>query len=70
VLEVWSDSGAEAAGVQPGDLLVSLDGHPIEDATDLQRLMVADRIGRPLEATMLRDGTYRTITLTPRELDT
>ena len=54
---------------RPGDLLVSLDGQPIEDATDLQRLMVAERIGRALEATMIRDGAFRTITLTPRELD-
>jgi S1-C subfamily serine protease len=70
VLEVSRDSPAEVAGVQPGDLLVSLDGNPIEDATDLQRLMVAERIGRELEATMIRDGRYRTVTLTPRELET
>jgi S1-C subfamily serine protease len=69
VLEVSGESPAEIAGVLPGDLLVSLDGQPIEDATDLQRLMVAERIGRPLEATMIRDGRYRTVTLTPRELD-
>jgi S1-C subfamily serine protease len=69
VLEVSSESAADLAGVQPGDLLVSLDGQPIEDATDLQRLMVAERIGRALEATMIRDGSYRTVTLTPRELD-
>jgi S1-C subfamily serine protease len=69
VLEVSSDSAAESAGVKPGDLLVSLDGQPIEDATDLQRLMVAERIGRPLEATMIRDGRYRKVALTPNELD-
>jgi S1-C subfamily serine protease len=69
VLEVSSESPAEIAGVLPGDLLVSLDGHPVEDATDLQRLMVAERIGRPLEAIMIRAGRYRTVTLTPRELD-
>jgi S1-C subfamily serine protease len=70
VLEVSSESPAERAGVKPGDLLVSLDGQAIEDATDLQRLMVAERIGRALEATMIRDGRYRTLTLTPRELET
>jgi S1-C subfamily serine protease len=70
VLEVSRESPAELAGVQPGDLLVSLDGQPTEDATDLQRLMVAERIGCALEATMIRDGRYRTVTLTPRELDT
>jgi S1-C subfamily serine protease len=69
VLEVSSESAAELAGVKPGDLLVSLGGQAIEDATDLQRLMVAERIGCPLEATMIRDGRYRTVTLTPRELD-
>jgi S1-C subfamily serine protease len=69
VLEVSKESPAERAGVRPGDLLVSLDGQAIEDATDLQRLMVADRIGQALEATTIRDGRYRTVTLTPRELD-
>jgi S1-C subfamily serine protease len=69
VLEVSNGSPAELAGVHSGDLLVSLDGQPIEDATDLQRLMVAERIGRDLEATMIRDGSFRTVTLTPGELD-
>jgi len=55
--------------VQPGDLLVALDGRPVEDATDLQRLMVAERIGRALEASMVRDGAERTLTLVPVELD-
>jgi S1-C subfamily serine protease len=54
--------------VQPGDLLLALDGVAVEDATDLQRLMVGERIGKPLLATVLRGDHERTVTLVPEEL--
>ncbi len=68
VLEVVEGSAAARAGVRVGDLLVALDGHPIEDATDLQRLMGAERIGRSTEAITVRDGLERTIAVVPDEL--
>ena len=41
----------------------------IADATDLQRLMVEERIGRKVAARVLRDGTQRTITRRARRAD-
>ncbi|MEA2148989.1 MAG: hypothetical protein QOD69_819, partial [Solirubrobacteraceae bacterium] len=49
VVQVIEDGSAERAGVRPGDLLLAIDGAAVEDATDLQRLMVGERIGQPLQ---------------------
>jgi S1-C subfamily serine protease len=68
VVQVIEDGSAERAGVRPGDLLLAIDGAAVEDATDLQRLMVGERIGQPLHATVLRDGDELAITLVPGEL--
>ncbi|MDX6684695.1 MAG: hypothetical protein QOF86_823 [Baekduia sp.] len=68
VVEVIEDGAAARAGVRPGDLVLALDGASVGDATDLQRLMVAERIGQPLQVTVLRDGREHTVTLVPDEL--
>jgi S1-C subfamily serine protease len=54
----------------PDDLLVELDGEPVDDATALQRLMVHERIGREVKARVLRDGVDRTLDLVLDELNT
>lgn len=59
LVQVIEDSPAERADLRNGDLLVELDGEPITDATDLQRLMVSERIGRAVTATVIRDGRER-----------
>lgn len=59
LVQVIEDSPAERADLRPGDLLVELDGEPIGDATDLQRLMVCERIGRAVTAVVIRDGHER-----------
>jgi S1-C subfamily serine protease len=68
VVEVIEGGAAAVAGVLPGDLLLAVDGVPVQDATDLQRLMVGERIGQPLATVVLRDGHERAVTLVPREL--
>jgi len=71
VLDVVEGGPADRAGIHVGDVLVALDERPLADATDLQRLMVAERIGRPLRASVLRAGelTDRTIVPTPLRVD-
>jgi S1-C subfamily serine protease len=59
LVQVIADSPAERADLRTGDLLVALDGEPITDATDLQRLMVDERIGRAVTAVVIRDGRER-----------
>jgi S1-C subfamily serine protease len=68
LMQVIEGSAADRAGLQRGDLLMELDGEPIADATDLQRLMVQERIGRKVEARILREGTQMTIAVVLDEL--
>ena len=68
VMEVVDGSPATRAGIRSGDLIVELDGVPVADARDLQRLMVGDVIGRSVDALVWRDGELRTFAVHPIEL--
>jgi S1-C subfamily serine protease len=68
IVQVVEGSAAERAGLRRGDLMVELDDEPIGDATDLQRLMVQERIGRKVVARVLRDGTQREVAVVLDEL--
>jgi S1-C subfamily serine protease len=68
IMQVIEGSPAETAGLVRGDLLVELDGEPVTDASDLQRLMVHERIGRAVPAVVLRNGAQRIIELVLDEL--
>jgi S1-C subfamily serine protease len=68
VMQIVPDGPADRGGLVQGDLLVSLDGEPLGDATDLQRLMTSERIGRRVPAVVVRGGQPRTLELTLDEL--
>ena len=52
---MMTTSPAHLAGLQPGDVIVSLDHTPVEDVGDLQRLLTEDRIGRAGTIGIVRD---------------
>ena len=60
---------AARAGLRPGDLLLSAGDQPVSSAQALQRLMLADAIGRPLSLTALRADALVDVIATPVELD-
>jgi regulator of sigma E protease len=62
--EVMPNSAAAAAGFQPGDLVVSIDGDPIDNFSDMQRI-VATSAGRPLVFGIERGGKRVQLTATP-----
>ena len=70
VVEVVSGSPAARAGLRAEDLIVEVDGEPMADVGDLQRLMVAERIGEDVEVKLVRDGDFLKVNLIPRELET
>jgi S1-C subfamily serine protease len=70
VVEVVSGSPAGRAGLRAEDLIVAVDGEPMADVGDLQRLMVAERIGQGVEVDVVRDGGFLKLDLIPRELET
>jgi S1-C subfamily serine protease len=69
VVEIVDGSPAKEAGLRVGDVIFELDGDPIESATDLQRLMVAERIGATAKARVVRDGSVLELRVVPAELE-
>jgi len=70
VVEVVAGSPAAQAGLRPEDLIVAVDGEAMADVGDLQRLMVAERIGQRIQVEVVRDGDLLRLDLVPRELRT
>ena len=68
VVEVVDGSPAAQAGLRAEDLIVAVDGVAMEDVGDLQRLMVAERIGRGATVELVREGRSISLELVPREL--
>jgi S1-C subfamily serine protease len=68
VVEVVEGGPADRAGIRPEDLILSVDGTRTERVEDLQRLMVADLIGTPVDVRLLRAGRLMDLELEPAEL--
>jgi S1-C subfamily serine protease len=69
VVEVVDESPAARAGLRAEDLIVEVDERSMSDVGDLQRLMAAERIGRPLEARVIRGGRELRLRIVPEELE-
>jgi serine protease Do len=69
VVEVVRGSPAERAGIRPEDLILELDETPLARVEDLQRLMVAELIGVPVDVRLLRAGREHRLRLVPAELE-
>ena len=69
VVNVVEGSPAAAAGLRPEDMIVAVDGTPVESVDDLQRLMVSELIGRSVTLTVVRGDRTHALPLTPVELD-
>ena len=66
--EVVDDAPAALAGVRPGDLIVAVDGQPVETMAELQRLLVGERIGASVTFTVARHERILDIVVIPNEL--
>jgi serine protease Do len=69
VVEVVEGGPADRAGMRPEDLIVEVDGTPVERMDELQRVVVSDLIGRAVHAKVIREGHERELELVPAELD-
>jgi len=68
IVDVVESSPAQLAGLRPEDLIVEMDGEPVERADDIQRLMNEAAIGRPLSVRVLRGERWFDLELRPAEL--
>jgi S1-C subfamily serine protease len=68
IVQLLEPGPAAAAGLRVGDIVVELDGDPIEGVGDLQRRLVGDVIGRSIDLRFERAGEPRSISIQPVEL--
>jgi S1-C subfamily serine protease len=68
VVQLLDGSPAGSGGVRPGDLILDLDGEPIEGVADLQRLLVGELVGRSVGMRVARGNRLLELPLTPAEL--
>ncbi len=63
VSQVLADSPADAAGIEPGDVIIAVDGMPTLRDEDLNIAILDGETNQVLKLTVLRDGKERTISL-------
>lgn len=68
VVEAVPGAPAALAGINNGDLVLTVGRQPVVDAQSLQRLLFADAIGRPTPVTVVRKGAMVDVVTVPTEL--
>ena len=64
VVHVEPAGPADKAGVLLGDVVIELQGKPVEDTGDIQQLLGSSQIGETVEATVLRGGAPLKLSIT------
>ncbi len=59
VTQVEVGSSAERAGLEPGDVILAVDGKPVAGSTALRNLVGLARVDDEIEITLMRDGEQR-----------
>ena len=68
IVQLLEPGPAASAGLRVGDVVLELDGHPIEGVGDLQRQLGGDVIGRSVDLRVDRAGEARSVSVSPVEL--
>jgi serine protease Do len=69
VSSVNEKSPADMAGLEPGDVILSFDGKPIERMRDLPRIVAETDIGTTVKVEVFRGGKQMTVEVTLGELE-
>jgi len=67
IVTVEPEGPAERAGIFIGDVLVALDNTPVTDIEAVQSLLGADRVGKAVNARVVRGGTLADVSITVAE---
>ena len=67
VAGVEQEGPAEKAGVMLGDVLVALDGKPLNNLRGVQNFLIGAQIGKPVKASIIRGGALMEVVITVGE---
>ena len=67
VASLEPDSPAARAGLQPGNIVLALDGEPVTGADDLVRLLGGGRIGVDTHLSVIAGSELRQVVVVPAE---
>jgi serine protease Do/serine protease DegQ len=70
VIELLRNSPADRAGVEPGDVVVGLDGRAVRDAAQLRNELATAAVGSQVRLTVMRDGRKVELTVSVEEAHT
>jgi len=59
VSRVRAGSPAAASGIERGDIITRVDGHPVRSAREFYEILERGTVGQPLRLTLFRDGAER-----------
>ncbi|MGH8948693.1 MAG: S1C family serine protease [Acidimicrobiia bacterium] len=65
--EVTAGTGADKAGLQVGDLVITIDGAPVQDGGDLAAQVQTHQPGDTIDLVVVRDGNEVTVPVTMSE---
>ena len=69
VAQVPKDGPAAKAGIQPGDVIIEVNGKPIADREELTRIVTGTKPGTTIPVTLVRDRKQMTLNVTIEKLD-
>lgn len=64
VTQVIPDSAADKAGLQPGDIVVEVNGKPVRNASDLRNYIGLLPVGQKVQLVVLSEGKRKTLNAT------
>ncbi|MEO8216626.1 MAG: trypsin-like peptidase domain-containing protein [Acidobacteriota bacterium] len=67
VTRIFSGSPAQRSGLQPGDVIVSIGGSPVESREAMGTYLSTASAGQPLQLGVIRGGGRQNLTLVPTE---
>ena len=67
IAEVDSKGSAKAAGLQPYDVIVEMDGQKIQGIQNLRKILYSHKVGDKMEVTYYRNGQKQTTTISLTE---